>query len=287
MTPPIAASFASFCLDTLVTATVLGGMAIGARVGLFRSIVGTLSAIACLVFPLGVTAWLAQPLASLDVPAHLAIGGGFLVLITAALALIRRCAGALITDKSVRLPPLAERVGGGLLGACAGTIVAGTTLVAWSMLPMPRSLRLAPDNMNLDAGAAVLRAFGRCLSNGLQTRELLLEGEPLALNRPAHTRRPRRPPDAADAEPQPQIIRASEPFVDANDNGLPDAGDRYLDVDANGVFSPRLPFYDANENGRRDIGLRERYRLGCWDRVVVRAAPDDGPEPEPTGADAP
>jgi len=268
-------------------ATALGGMALGARVGLFRSTVACLAAIASLVFPLSVTAWLARPLASLDVPAHLAIGGGFLVLITAALAFTRRLAGALISEKSVRLHPAADRLGGGLLGACAGTIVAGTALVAWSMLPMPRPLRLASEGMTLDAGTAVLRAFGRCLSDSRQAREVLLEGEPLTWNRPAETRRLRHLPDAAAAEQAPQIIRASEPFVDGNDNGLRDGGDRYLDIDANGAFSPRLPFYDANENGRRDIGLLERYRLGCWDRVVVLAAPNVGPRPGPTGEDAP
>jgi len=241
-------------------------------------------AVASAFFPLALAEWLARPLVGLEVPPHVAIGGSFITLSAVAVACLQRAAAALIADNDCRMPRAADIVGGGLLGACAGSIIAGTVLVAWSMLPMPWPLHVAPVGMRLDAGAVVLRAFGRCLAEGRQPRDTLLQGEPLTWKHPDHARLRRDDNAAAGDEEPPEMVLASETFIDENGNGLHDTEERYIDADGNGAFSPRLPFFDTNGNRRRDIGLIERYRLGRWDRVSVLADTSAGTLSEPADA---
>lgn len=257
MPPPIAMTVLSFCGDLAVAATVVAGLILGTRTGLFRGLAAAMLAVAALILPLTLAGPLADWLVCLEIPRRLALGAAHAVLVAALVWGVLRLA-ATTCGRPPQLPPTPDAIGGGVCGAVAGVIVAGTALVAWSILPVPARLRIDPAAMWLDAGTAALTIFARCAAADADARTVLLEGEPRAAGRAAGDR------------------RASETFVDADGDGRHDDEEEYLDADDNRVFSPRVLFRDVDADGRRRVGLLERYRLGRWDRVTVLPDEADG-----------
>lgn len=252
--PPLAMTVLSLCGDLAVAAIVCAGLVLGTRAGLFRGTVAAMLAIAALVLPLALAGPVADLLVVLEVPRRFALGTAHAVLVAALVWAMLRL-GRATCGRPPQLPPMADAIGGGVCGATAAVMVAGTALVAWSILPVPDRLRIDPAEMWFDAGTAALTIFARSAAGDEEARAVLLEGEPRAAGRTPGDR------------------RASETFVDADGDGRHDDDEAYLDADDNRVFSQRVLFRDIDADGRRAVGLLERYRLGRWDRVT--AIPDE------------
>jgi len=243
--------------DLLVAGIVLALAAYGAGSGIFLAVLAGMDALVSLVVALTFAKPLAAWLTAVEVPAAFAFPAAFGLLLVGTAVGIRLAIGARVPRDVVRFAPLIDQLGGGLVGAVAGMVVAGTLLIALSIAPLPPAFSLDGTQLRFDMGTRLLRTFGRCAEPKDEPRDLLLDGEPPASS--------------------PTGLVCSELFADANGNGSYDGGDagkeRYIDADRNGAFTPQLPFADANANGKRDVGLLERYRLGAWERATVMHSP--------------
>lgn len=243
----------------VMLAAVLGMAAFGFQNGWFLSVLYGLAGLATLLMSLGLGEGVASLLAAVDVPADYAlpVSVGLLALVGAAGA--RVAIGAAVPEGTLRFSPLIDMVGGVLMGALAGLILGGTALVVLDVMPIPDPYRIGVSPTRNDVGATMLRTLARFVVPDAEARQVLLDGEP---------------PVADGKEGGPV---SSEPFVDANGNGVFDgdgeAAERHLDHDGSGDFTHRVPFVDANANGMRDIGLLERYRLGDWQKMRVMYHP--------------
>lgn len=261
MSPPIAITVLSLCSDLAVAATAIAGLVLGTRAGLFRGAAAALLAVGTLILPLALAGPVADMLVGFEVPRRLALAAAHTLLVAGFFWAMRGLVSG-TCGQPPRLPTMLDAIGGGVCGAVAGVVVAGTVLVAWSILPVPARLRLDPAGMWLDAGTTALTIFARCAADD-EARTILLEGEPRGAGR-----------DAGDR-------RASETFIDADGDGRHDDDEEYLDTDDNRVFTPRVLFRDVDGDGHRAIGLLERYRLGRWDRVIVVPDGIDGRRSRP------
>lgn len=245
--------------DLIVGGIVLALVAYGAQNGLFLAVIAGMHALVSLVVALALADPLAALLVSFELPAAYAFPAAFGLLLVGTAVAIRLAVGGYVPADTVRFAPLIDKLGGGLLGAVAGMIVAGTALITCSIAPLPEAFRIDGSKLSYDMGTRMLRTFARCIEPDDAKRKILLDGEQL--------------PQAAAAAG----LLCSEPFVDANHNGTFDGTEepkeRYLDEDGNGSFTPTRPFEDVNGNGRRDFGLLECYRLGAWRGVRVMHAP--------------
>lgn len=257
MTTLLAAGILQRFGDLLVVGVILAFAAYGAGSGIFLAVLAGMDALVSLVVALAFAKPLAAWLVAVEMPARFAFPAAFGLLLVGTAVAIRLAIGAWVPRDTVRFAPLIDQLGGGLVGAVAGMVVAGALLIAASIAPLPPSLALDGTQLRFDMGTRLLRTFARCVEPKEDPRGQLLEGEPPA---PAATG-----------------LVCSELFADANGNGSYDAGDagneRYIDADHNGAFTPQLPFADANSNGKRDVGLLERYRLGSWEGAIVMHSP--------------
>jgi hypothetical protein len=218
----------------------------------------------------------------------------------------------------VRFAPLIDKLGGGLVGAVAGIIIAGTLLITCSIVPVPEAFRLDGSALGYDMGTRMLRTFARCVEPDDAKRAILLDGEPgtvpepppaappaleaaeardrpmkaerdRQLNRDRQERNGRKAKPDPEKQPEPATPpppRWSEPFADLDGNNQHDDGEPYIDTDRDNAFTAGLVVNDPNGNGKRDIGLLERYRLHAWGRQVISVVALDellnGPAATPT-----
>lgn len=243
--------------DLIVAAVVLAFAAFGAGSGIFVTVLVGMNALASLVLALGFAKPLASILVTMEIPAQFALAAAFGILLVGGATAFRLAMGRWVPPDVVRFAPLIDQLGGGLVGAVAGMVVAGAFLIAFSILPLPESLTIDGTKLRFDMGTRLLRTFARCVEPDESARSLLLDGET--------------PASAATG------LFCSELFADTNRNGRYDAEEnsreRYIDADRNGLFTTQLPFSDVNSNGKRDAGLLERYRLASWERVTVMHSP--------------
>jgi len=240
--------------DVIVVAVVLALAAYGVQFGLFLAVVAGMHVLASLVVALAFAQPLAGLLTGMEVPTAYAFPAAFGGLLVGTAVAIRLAVGGYVPADVVRFTPAIDKAGGGLVGALAGFILAGTALIALSIIPLPVALRIDGSRLRFDAGTKVLNTFVRCVAADEDDRKLVAMGE-----------QPQAPPAAGPS--------CSEVFSDVNGNDAFDDGERYLDADANGSFTIQLPYSDGNGNGRRDVGLIERYRLGGWLNAKVLNAP--------------
>lgn len=139
-----------------------------------------------------------------------------------------------------------NRVAGGLVGGSSGVVIAGAALVTLSMVPLPATLRLDPQRMFFDLGGLVLRMAGEFEPDRHDGQSLIIHGEP------------------ASRSSDPAAKLASEPWVAGPDEGSPDEGARFSDVDGNGSFTKDLYFLDLDGDNIRRVGLRDKYIVGVW-----------------------
>jgi len=254
MTMVAASGAASLAGDAVVLAAVLGAIALGVRHGFLLATLTGLHLLGGFVAALALARPLAVELEAFDCPATQSLGLAY-TLIFAGLVLVGRLAvGALVTEEDGRLSPVVDRVIGGCIGCVAGLVLAGALLVGWSMWTLPESYRRQPDAGRTDVGTWVLRTFARCVERDPAARNRLLLGA--AATPPA-------PPPAS------PTTGVSEPFVDANGNGICDEGERYLDDDGDGRFTPDLAPAggQALDGTGRTLGLVDCYRLAAWRSV--------------------
>ncbi len=246
--------------DLLVVAVILAFTAYGAGSGIFLAVLAGMDALVSLVVALAFAKTVAAWLVAVEIPAAFAFPAAFGLLLVGTAVGIRLTIGAWVPRDTVRFAPLIDQLGGGLVGAVAGMVVAGALLIAASIAPLPASFAIDGTQLRFDMGTRLLRTFARCVEPKEEPRGQLLDGE--------------QPAAAATG------LVCSELFADTNGNGSYDDGDagkeRYIDADRNGAFTRQLPFADANSNGKRDVGLLERYRLGAWEKAIVMHSPAIG-----------
>ena len=195
--------------DLLVAGIVLEMAWLGAKMGLFRGVVLGMQSMAACIVALAVSGrmavWLAKHAA---IPPTTALGVVFLAILAVASIGMQYALRSLIAEREVSLPPMINKIGGGLGGGLAGISFAGAILIAWSMLPIPAALRIDTTRMALDAGAKILNTFARCLEIEPLARERLLDTYRLAAwNRP---KEPAMPEPMPEPEPEPEPESMSE-----------------------------------------------------------------------------
>jgi len=295
--------------ELLVGGVVLALVAYGAQSGLFLAVLAGMHALASLVVALAFAEPLAALLTTFELPPLYAFPAAFGLLLAGTAFGIRLLVGEYVPADVVRFAPLIDKLGGGLVGAVAGMIVAGIFLIACSIVPVPEAFRLEGWKLGkYDMGTRLLTTFARCIEPDDINREILLNGELGSVAPPppppaesegtdVATEQQPAPPDPA-TPPAITPPEWSEPFADLNGNKTYDDGEPYIDTDKNQAFTARLSHKDENGNGIRDIGLLERYRMNAWGEqvmsnvtVTMNLPVADSPAPEsgvPTpGASAP
>jgi len=162
-----------------------------------------------------------------------------------------------LTDSVQDARPLSliERVAGGAAGGAAGYLTAGAFLVTCSMLPLPRILLPAPQQMFIDAGSVVLRAAARFQPDAAEGQSLAALGEPVSLA-------------GGDG-----AAKVCEPWIDSDGDGEHSEADRWYDSDGNGAYTAAFAFVDADGDGVRRIGLVEKYATATWHGTFDTAEP--------------
>jgi uncharacterized membrane protein required for colicin V production len=300
--------------DLIVGGIVLALVAYGAQNGLFLAVLAGMHALASLVVALAFAEPLAAVLVSFELPAIYAFPAAFGLLLIGTAVAIRMAVGGYVPAEVVRFAPMIDKLGGGLMGAVAGIIVAGTVLIACSILPVPEAFRIDGSKLGYDMGTRMLRTFARCVEPDEAKRSILLDGEPGTVPEPVpeprqsddakdesngqdSTRKKRDKPhdEGSQSKPEPPaappVPHWSEPFADLNGNKAHDEGEPYLDTDHDKAFTPKLVLNDPNGNTKRDVGLLERYRMHAWGHHVISVVAIDEvmdvPPAEPTApADA-
>ena len=274
--------------DLLVGGIMLALVAYGVQSGLFLAVLAGMHALVSLVAALAFAEPLAALLTSFELPAHYAFPAAFGLLLVGTAFGIRLLVGEYVPADVVRFVPPIDKIGGGLVGAVAGMVVAGTFLIACSIAPLPEAFRLDGATLRYDMGTRLLKTFARCVQPDDEKRAILLDGEPGSVPAPLPVAVPEAPGTDAERPAQPQPTPPpppvwSEPFADLNGNETYDQGEPYIDTDTSQTFTARLVQSDVNGNGRRDIGLLERYRMHAWDRQAMSLVTID--EIVPTPAD--
>jgi hypothetical protein len=298
MTMPVAGLMQTLS-DLIVIGLVLGLAFLGATSGLFAATLIAMHALVTLVVALGFAQPFAGLLVSLDMPPIFAFPAAFGMLAVGIGVVLRLLIGHYVRSDAVEFEPIIEKVGGGLLGGIAGIIVAGTLLVALSIMPLPESLRLDPTALRFDLGGGVLRTFARVAVPDTAQRKILLEGDAVGSdgdgwrvvttdettgkrNYPEKQLPPEPPADGSPPPefkpPPPNIL--SEPFADLNGNGDWDKGEPYLDLVADEQFTKAAlwrpkTFPDHAYVGQKEgffVGLQERYRRNQWERWQLKEA---------------
>lgn len=241
-----ASSFAGMLGTLIVLLAVVGLAGLGWKHGLF---IATLTGLAVFVAALAALVFaphVALFLEGLELPPTHTLAGGYWGIFALLVAGIRLAVGAFVTEETVRLPPMADRIGGAAVGAAAGYVLAGALLIGWSMTALPESFRLDPRSLVVDPGGGLLRSLGRFLESDRTARTLLVEGD-------------------GDVNGSDQ---ASELYVDEDGNALRGDAERYLDADRDGTFTMK-PY-----GGRgRKAGLIECYQLAAWRGIDALHAP--------------
>ena len=321
----LAASILQRFGDLIVGGVVLALVAFGVQNGLFLAVLTGMQVLLALVVALAFADPLSALLTTFELPVAYAFPAAFGLLLVGTAVATRLAVGGYVPDEVVRFAPIIDKLGGALVGAVAGMILAGTLLIACSIAPVPDAFRIDGSTLGYDMGTRMLRTFARCVETDDAKRAVLLDGEPGTVSEPlpavdppvldaadakadalAQQEQPKRdkpldndkqdkkgkkakaenPPPQPPAPPPPPPLW-SEPFADLNGNKQHDEGEPYLDTDRDKAFTARLVVNDPNANGKRDIGLLERYRLHAWGRQVISVVTLDEVLAVPAAAETP
>ncbi|MFM7243082.1 MAG: CvpA family protein [Planctomycetaceae bacterium] len=241
----------------LQIAALVAMVAFGFRQGFFLSLLLALIVLTAAVAGVVLAPGLASQMELLGVPPRLTLPVAYAALLALVVSLGRLAVGATLAEDDMRFRPLADRVGGVLVGACAGMLLGGALLVGWSMCEVPGAGRAESPPMAMDAGARLIWSAVRLMDSSAPSRQFLLDGDPLSRGGEA------------------KVIEASEPFVDVDDDWRRGKDERFLDHDRNGVFTVEQRLVDLPQGTPdvRDTGLLDRYWLSSWKRVRVLHRP--------------
>lgn len=258
----VLASVSSGAVANLMVIGLIAGMAIyGSRVGAFLAAIAGLAILTGWLTAMMLAGPAASMLESFDCPVGWAMPLAVIGIMTAVMAGCRVLLGEQLREDDVRFAGPADKLGGAVIGCIAGSLLAGSLLVGWSMLELPQWARLDTRALRFDAGARALNTYVRCCTADAIARRRMLEG---VLCR--HGEAGLGPESAA---------RVSEPFDDVDADGLRDESEPFLDEDGNGAFTPERPLAtcSAGEGGSGDLGLMDRYLLASWRRIRRLHAP--------------
>ena len=249
---------------------------LGSRYGLFLATVWGLQAVASVVAAFAITDHVDGLLMWAGMTNEFAMvwrqSIAFVTSVALVAIVIRLAVGGAIQEGATNYAPLVDLAGGGIVGAAAGLVVAGTLQVILAMAPLPESMAFDPTKVSWDLGRGIIDLVGHCApSMTSEERGIMMDGEPGF--RPEKEDPSKAPPPAPVDPSQPvlekiELPQWSEVFADVNWNQQWDEGEKYVDADDDGAFTWCLRTNDLNTNKTRDIGLRERYGLGPW--VTVR-----------------
>jgi hypothetical protein len=233
----------------VVTCLALGALA-GFRLRLFRSVLSfaTLVAASLVALAFGDTAsgllqGFAIPTGWSHLAGYAAVFGAILVGLPALLELT-------MTTAVMTFPMLIDRLGGALVGAAAGMLLASIVRVGFAMAPVAAAARPTPEQMQLDITPRFLSIVASIMTSDPALRRAWLRG---------------RDWKAAEGDAG---LTWSEPFVDLNDNKRFDRDEPFLDKDADQLFTRTLSPADPDNDGPL-VGVMERYWLGNWQMVRV------------------
>ena len=263
----------------LITILIVALIAwLGSRYGLFLATVWGLQALASVVAAFAITDHVDGLLMWAGMTNEFAMIWrqtiAFVTSVVLVAIVIRLMVGGAIQEGATNYPPLVDLVGGGVVGALAGLVVAGTLQVILAMAPLPDSMAFDHTKLGWDLGQGIIDLVGHCApSMSSEERGIMMDGEPGFRAEKEDPAKALPPPQAPVDPSQPvlekiELPQWSEVYADINWNQQWDEGEKYLDADDNGAFTWCLRSNDLNTNKTRDIGLRERYALGPW--VTVR-----------------
>lgn len=253
--PPLALT--DLVADGLPVVAVLAMAAFGYRQGIFLAVLSALVMLTAAVAGVALAPSLASQVALLGVPARLTLPVAYGALLALIFTSGRIAVGATLAEDEMRFRPLVDRVGGVLVGACAGMLLGGVMLVGWSMCEMPGATQVMSPPMTMDSGARVIWSAVRLSDSDDAWRLFLLGGDPVSRGGEG------------------KVIKASEPFVDSNDDWKRGEDERYLDEDRDGAFTVDQLVIDLPQGTPdvRDTGLLARYWLASWRLVRVLHRP--------------
>ena len=230
----------------------------GFRHGLFLAVVSALVVLTGFFMAVALSPSLATQVELTGVSTEASLAVAYATILFLILAVARVAVGGLFTDEDVRFRPAVDRFGGAAVGAFAGVMLGGAMLVGWSMCELPQGWRLNAPAMSWDSGARCLWTFVRWLEPSPERRAMLFQGNVVKKANGAG-----------------KVIRASEPFDDANGNWTWDGNERFLDYDEDGKFTLDQEVVD-DLHGKadvRDAGLIDRYWLSAWRTLRVLHRP--------------
>lgn len=247
--------------DLVTAACILGMIVFGGQRGLFLATAAAFAVLTAFFSALAFGPDVAAVFESFDVPAHVSLPAACIATAAVVAGAWRVAVDGAVREDDVRFGGRIDTLGGTVVGAVAGVLLAGAVQVGWSMLDLPQRMRLDPAALRLDAGTRMLAAFVRGVRTDPAGRERLLDGGLCAASGAAIGSKPER--------------RVSEPFDDVNANGAHDDGEPYLDEDGSGGFTPdrRVACRDGATDDQDELGLRRRYRLAAWRRIRMLHAP--------------
>ena len=261
MAPLMAFTVIDLVADVLACTAVVALAAAGFQYGLFLAVVTSLIVFTAFVTSLALAPGLATHLELVGLPAAFLLPAAYFAILLATCGVARVAVGGAVVDRDVRFPRLVDRVGGLVAGAFAGMLLGGALLVGWSMCEMPAGSRLNAPATKMDLGARLVWSFVRLLVSDENARLHLFSGDPIH-------------PGGAGV-----VLRASEPFDDADGDWMWDENELYLDFDHNKEFTIDQLVTDLPQGkpGSRDIGLSDRYWLSAWRAIRVLHRPQIAP----------
>ena len=261
MAPLMAFTVIDLVADVLACTAVVALAVAGFRYGLFLAVVTSLIVFTAFVTSLALAPGLATHLELVGLPAVFLLPAAYFAILLATCGVARVAVGGAVVEGDVRFRRLVDRVGGLVAGGFAGMLLGGALLVGWSMCEMPAGSRLNAPATKMDLGARLVWSFVRLLVSDENARLLLFSGDPIH-------------PGGAGV-----VLRASEPFDDADGDWMWDENELYLDLDHNKEFTIDQQVTDLPQGkpGTRDIGLSDRYWLSAWRAIRVLHRPQIAP----------
>jgi len=232
---------------------------LGLRNGLFLTAVAVLTVVTAFNAALGLAPGLAVYFTSLRWMPALVLPLAYFLILAVILLTVKAAVAVCVREDDAWLSPRVDRLGGALMGAFAGWLLAGALLVGWSMIELPSGVRPPTPSLTPDAGSWMLRMFTRLCEPEKERRNRLLDGDAVHEQGVAGG----------------DVVLATEPFDDVDLDGRRGEQEPFIDHDGDGAFTVSQSVADDSSalNGLRDVGLLDRYWLSAWRRMRVLHPP--------------
>ncbi len=215
--------------------------------GLFAAAMQTTQFMVPLALALAMFDRISQFITKFGCPEEWAVFGSFAAVFGLGIFGLRKAAEKWAPEEGIDTYKVLDKIGGIAIGAVGGAALVGGILIAWSMCPLTKQLRIDANALKADMGSQVLIRFEKLTQTaGSPNYVFALHGERLARR------------NSKRAQPM------AEPYVDVNQNGKRDPTEPFLDMNEDGQFTKQIMYIDANGNGQWDGGKLDRYIIGHW-----------------------